>query len=188
MKEQAPITRRNTLLGATTLAAAAVLGSPMALAPVNAQPVGTPGAAPGSAANEPGKLAPLPDRLPSGVEARVGPVELQRGMPTQKGIEQLFDIQDFQRATQLYQWALPAVSLLGIQRACVANGKTGETDWVVFDDFVPRAGILTPNTQVTYIFAFPDLEKTGPLVFDYPAGGIAGIVQDFWQRPLPTTD
>src|SRR6516165_4244801 len=91
MKEQAPITRRNTLLGATTLAAAAVLGSPMALAPVNAQPVGTPGAAPGSAANEPGKLAPLPDRLPSGVEARVGPVELQRGMPTQKGIEQLFD-------------------------------------------------------------------------------------------------
>jgi len=184
MKVQAPITRRNTLLGATTLTAAAVLGSPMALAPVNAQPPGTPGAAPGTAANAPGKLAQLPDRLPSGVEARVGPVELQRGMPTQKGIEQLFDIQDFQRATQLYQWALPAVSLLGIQRACVANGKTGETDWVVFDDFVPRAGILTPNTQVTYIFAFPDLEKTGPLVFDYPAGGIAGIVQDFWQRPL----
>ena len=91
MKEQAAITRRNTLLGATTLAAAAVLGSPMALAPVNAQPVGTPGAAPGTAANEPGKLAPLPDRLPSSVEARVGPVELQRGMPTQKGIEQLFE-------------------------------------------------------------------------------------------------
>ena len=137
---------------------------------------------------EPGKLAPLPDRLPASVEARVGKVELDRGLPTKMGIEQLFEFQDFQRATQLYQWALPAVSMLSIQRACVANGKTGETDWVVFDDFVPRAGILTPNTQVTYIFAFPDLEKTGPLVFDYPAGGIAGIVQDFWQRPLPTTD
>jgi hypothetical protein len=131
-----------------------------------------------------GKLAPLPDKLPPSVEARVGKIDLRNGLPTQKGIEQLFEIQDFQRATQLYQWALPAVSLLGIQRACVANGKTGETDWVLFDEFVPRSGILTPNTEVSYIFAFPDLEKTGPLVFDYPPGGIAGIAHDFWQRPL----
>ena len=57
---------------------------------------------------EPGKLAPLPDTLPPSVEARVGKVEFSRGLPTQKGIEQLFDIQDFQRATQLYQWAIPA--------------------------------------------------------------------------------
>ena len=108
-------------------------------------------------ATEPGKLAPLPDKLPPSVEARVGKIDFRNGLPTQKGIEQLFEIQDFQRATQLYQWALPAVSLLGIQRACVANGKTGETDWVLFDEFVPRSGILTPNTEVSYIFAFPDL-------------------------------
>ena len=56
-------------------------------------------------AEELGKLAPLPDQLPPSVEARVGGVEFSRGLPTQKGIEQLFDIQDFQRATQLYQWA-----------------------------------------------------------------------------------
>ena len=57
-------------------------------------------------AQEPGKLAPLPDKLPPSVEARVGAVDFNKGLPTQKGIEQLFEIQDFQRATQLYQWAI----------------------------------------------------------------------------------
>src|SRR5215475_6489721 len=132
---------------------------------------------------EPGKLAPLPDTLPPSVEARVGKVEFSRGLPTQKGIEQLFDIQDFQRATQLYQWAIPAIGVMGWHRASLANGKTGETDWVVYDDYVPRQGILTPNTEVSYVMAFPDLAKTGPLVLDYAPGKIAGIVMDYWQRP-----
>ena len=132
---------------------------------------------------EPGKLPPLPDRFPPSVEARVGSVELRRGMPTQKGIEQLFDIQDFQRATQLYQWAIPAIGVMGWHRASIANGKTAETDWVIYDAYVPRQGILTPNTEVSYVMAFPDLEKTGPLVLDYASGKIAGIVMDYWQRP-----
>ena len=110
---------------------------------------------------EPGKLAPLPDQLSPSVEARVGAVEFDRGLPTQKGIDQLFEIQDFQRATQLYQWAIPAIGVMGWHRASIANGKTGETDWVLYDDYVARQGILTPNTEVSYVMAFPDLEKTG---------------------------
>jgi hypothetical protein len=35
--------------------------------------------------------------------------------------------------------------------------------------------------------AFPNLEKTGPLVFEIPAGAIAGGIMDFWQRPLTDT-
>src|SRR5262245_9877059 len=134
-------------------------------------------------AQEPGKLARLPDTLPSGVEARVGKIDFSRGLPTQKGIEQLFEIQDFQRATQLYQWAVPAIGVMGWHRASIANGKVGETDWVIYDDYVPRQGILTPNTEVAYVMAFPDLEKTGPLVLEYGPGKIAGIVMDYWQRP-----
>ena len=130
-----------------------------------------------------GKLPPLPEKLPPSVEARVGKVDFRRGLPTQEGMEQLFEIQDFQRATQLYQWAVPAVGTMGWHRASIANGKSGETDWVVYDDYVPRQGILTPNTEVSYVMAFPDLEKTGPLVLDYAPGKIAGIVMDYWQRP-----
>src|SRR3974390_3542219 len=102
-------------------------------------------------AYELGKPAPLPDRLPPSVEARVGTVEFARALPTQQGIEQLFEIQDFQRATQLYQWAIPAIGVMGWHRASIANGKTGETDWVLYDDDVPRLGILTPNTEVAYV-------------------------------------
>jgi len=72
---------------------------------------------------------------------------------------------------------------MGWHKASIANGKTGETDWVIYDDYVPRQGILTPNTEVSYVMAFPDLEKTGLLVLDYAPGKIAGIVMDYWQRP-----
>jgi hypothetical protein len=114
----------------------------------------------------PGQLGPWPDRFTPSLEARVGPVELRNGLPTPKGIQQLFAIQDFQRATQLYQWAIPAIGLLGWHRACIANGKTAETDWVLFDDYVTRQGILTPNAEVTYVINFADLQATGPLVLD----------------------
>src|SRR5262245_18110101 len=130
-----------------------------------------------------GRLARLPDTLPSSVEARVGKIDFRRGLPTPKGIEQLFEIQDFQRATQLYQWAIPAVGVMGWHRASIANGKTAETDWIIYDDYVARQGILTRNNEVSYVMAFPVLEKTGPLVLDYGAGDIAGIVMDHWQRP-----
>jgi hypothetical protein len=72
---------------------------------------------------------------------------------------------------------------MGWHRASIANGKTGETDWTVYDDYAARQGILTPNTEVAYVMAFPDLEKTGPLVLDYSPGRIVGIVMDYWQRP-----
>src|SRR5262245_36089952 len=116
-----------------------------------------------SIAQESGKLASLPDKLPLRVEPGAGKMEFRKGWQTQKGIEQLFEIHDFQRATQLYQWAIPAIGVMGWHKASIANGKTGETDWVIYDDYVPRQGILTPNTEVTYVMAFPDLEKTGPL-------------------------
>src|SRR5262245_61618616 len=34
---------------------------------------------------QPGKLIPLPEKLPSSIEARVGKVEFEKGMPTRKG-------------------------------------------------------------------------------------------------------
>jgi hypothetical protein len=58
----------------------------------------------------------------------LGKVGFSKGLPTPKGIKQLWEIQDFQRATQLYQWAIPAVGVMGWHKASIANGKTGETD------------------------------------------------------------
>src|SRR5262249_84832 len=171
----AVMTRRDTLFGATILAPASALVKLIVV--VACLLIGS------AFAQEPGKLAPLPNNLPPSVEQRVGTVDFSRGLPTPHGIQQLFEIQDFERATELYQWAIPAIGVLGWHRASIANGKTGETDWVIYDDYVSRQGILTPNTEVSYVMAFPDLEKTGPLVLDYGPGKIAGIVMDYWQRP-----
>jgi len=132
---------------------------------------------------ERGKLTRLPKKLTPSVKARVGEIAFVKGLPTKVGIQQIFDVQDFQRACQLYQWAIPVVGAMGWQHANLANGATSETDWVAYDDFGPRSGILTPNQEVTYVMAFPDMEKTGALVLEYPAGKVAGIVMDYWQRP-----
>src|SRR5262249_26787836 len=114
VNDQVSVTRRDSLLAATALAAASALGAEVDFAPSSAT-------AQTALSTEPGKLAPLPDKLPPSVEARVGKVDFSRGLPTQKGIDQLFEIQDFQRATQLYQWAIPAIGALGWHRASIAN-------------------------------------------------------------------
>ncbi|MFN6191277.1 MAG: hypothetical protein ACK54F_03790 [Planctomycetia bacterium] len=36
--------------------------------------------------------------------------------------------------------------------------------------------------------AFPNLQETGPLVFEVPAGPTAGGFTDFWQRPITVWD
>jgi hypothetical protein len=131
-----------------------------------------------------GRLPPLPDKLPASLEARVGKVDLDQGLPTSEGIRQILDIQDFQRASQIYQWAIPAIGVMGWQKASLAAGANTDTDWTIFNDYVPRTGILTPNIEVAYVMMFADLEKTGPLVLAYPEGKIVGILMDVWQRPL----
>ncbi|MGH7468498.1 MAG: DUF1214 domain-containing protein [Longimicrobiales bacterium] len=131
-----------------------------------------------------GELSPLPDRLPITVEARVGEIEFRRGLPTRSGLDKIHEIQDFQRACQLYQWAIPAVGVMGWHKASQVNGATRSTDWVVFDDAAARSGLLTPETQVAYVLAFPDLHEAGPLLLEYCAGRISGCVMDYWQRPV----
>jgi hypothetical protein len=135
------------------------------------------------ASDENGLLPPLPQRLPPTVEARVGDIDLRKGWPVQNGINKLFEIQDFQRACQLYQWALPALGVMGLHRAHTASGAT-HTDWVLFDEGPARTGMLTPDPLFACVVAFPDLFETGPLVLEYSAGRIAGLVMDYWQRPV----
>ena len=44
------------------------------------------------------------------------------GYPTKKTVEKLFDERDFQRATQIYLWALPMVSQQRLKLPC-GNGS-----------------------------------------------------------------
>jgi hypothetical protein len=120
---------------------------------------------------------------PGTIETHFGSVTLDaKGYPDQKGIDALYEELDFQRAAQTYLWAIPAVGMEG-QRLMQKNfGATGPYDSLLLYGAEVVGGMLTPNSSVGYVITVPNLLETGPLVLEVPAGEIAGILMDYWQR------
>lgn len=121
---------------------------------------------------------------PNKADTRIGTLEFDLGLPTEKTVTKLFDEMDFQRACQAYLWALPIVNIAEWQRAHEKDFSAADGDIVIYNTYEAKLGILTPNLTTPYIIGFANLARTGPLVIDYPAGLSAGGVLDFWQRPL----
>jgi hypothetical protein len=118
------------------------------------------------------------------INTRLGPLETVNGFPTAEAAKKLFDESDFQRATQSYLWALPAVGFHGLHLSHlnIFGAKDGEV--VLYVTLKDKAGMLTPNLTTIYAMSFWNLAKQGPLVIIVPAGASAGGVLDIWQRPI----
>jgi len=123
-------------------------------------------------------------RFPDKVDTRIGTLEFDLGMPTKETAEKLYDARDYQRAVQAYIWALPMVGIYQAHKMHVANADAGYTDIVFYEGYRAVSVWLTANATTPYIICLPNLSSTGPLVVDFPAGQIAGMVDDCWQRPL----
>jgi hypothetical protein len=117
-------------------------------------------------------------------DTRIGKLTFESGYPSKESLQKLYDEMDFQRATQAYIWGIPAVGLNEWRRAHynVFGGKSGEM--LNYFTFTEKLGILTPNFTTPYIATFIDLKETGPFVVEVPAGLIAGMILDNWQRVL----
>jgi hypothetical protein len=132
---------------------------------------------PSAAPTEPSSAPSL--RMP------VGAVPLSLGLPADRATRQmLYDELDFQRACQVYLWALPIVSFAEWQHAARTVFGAGDTDMIIYESIKDKLGILTANATTPYILGLPDLSNTGPLVVEYPAGATAGGIGDSWQRPI----
>ncbi|MEI6229084.1 MAG: DUF1254 domain-containing protein, partial [Actinomycetes bacterium] len=118
------------------------------------------------------------------MHSRIGDIELEHGYPTLTTAQRLYDEIDFQRACQAYLWALPTMAMQEWQREHRETFDAGSMDYVDYFTFTDKLGLLTANATTPYVMAFPDLEETGPLVMEVPAGPTAGGLTDFWQRPL----
>ncbi|MFG2883564.1 DUF1254 domain-containing protein [Streptomyces sp. NPDC048297] len=106
------------------------------------------------------------------------------GYPTDATARTLEDELFFQRAVQVYLWALPAVNMCAMRDGLGREFGYGYQVMSVFEKRLkPRTIITTPNCDVIYGMAFADLGETGPLVVEAPPG-IQGLVDDFWHRPL----
>jgi hypothetical protein len=107
------------------------------------------------------------------------------GRPTKETAQTLRDELLFQRATQIYLWALPLINTLGMQ---VGSEKTFGAGYNVLPIWKQRLDaktlVTTPNSDVLYAMSYVDLGRDGPLVMDAPPG-LQGILLDYWQRPIP---
>lgn len=118
------------------------------------------------------------------LETRIGKLTFEKGYPSNKTIKKLYNELDFQRAVQAYLWGLPMVEMAEWQKAQKDVFKAGTNDFVTYQDFTQKLGILTANATTPYMMAFPNTKETGPMVFEIPAGPTAGGLLDFWERPF----
>lgn len=118
-------------------------------------------------------------------ETPYGKYDLYQGLPaTRNESEKLYDQMEFQRACQVYLWALPLVSSAEWQYQHEAVFEAGDGQLVLYDSYKDKLGILTADATTPYVVAFANLKRTGPLVIDFPAGPLMGGVGDFWQRDV----
>ena len=124
---------------------------------------------------------------PETLDTRVGALQFNHdfanGYPTPETLERLFDERDFQRACQVYLWALPLVGFAEWQNASeglgAANGQI-----VAYLSYADKRGILTPNATTPYYVGFVDLAQSGPLLFELPPSGIRGGLVSIWQEAI----
>jgi hypothetical protein len=118
------------------------------------------------------------------IASRIGSLEFEGGYPTSETLTRLYDEFDFQRAVQSYLWAVPLVSFAYWQEVYETMFGMQDGDLVLSGSFRDKLGILTANDTTPYLIGFVNLQRTGPLVIDYPRGQTAGGILDFWQRSI----
>ena len=118
------------------------------------------------------------------VETRVGPIELESGVPTGESIEKLYDQLDFASAYLAYVWAMPAVNQAGYIYSWRDFFQAEWGEPVAMPSSQDRRGTLTPTTTATYVMFMVDLSDTGPFIFEDFEGNHAGIITDLWHRLL----
>ena len=132
--------------------------------------------------NDTTQAQPLPTT--GAIDSRIGPLAFEGGYPTDPTVTKLYDEMDFQRATQAYLWAIPIVSFAKLQEQYEKVFGQEDGDLVLMTSSRDKLGMLTPNDTTPYLVGFLNLERTGPLVLEYPKGPTAGGILDFWQRPI----
>ena len=117
-------------------------------------------------------------------ETRIGTLtftqDFANGYPTKETYEKLFDEMDFQRACQLYLWAVPIVSFAQWRHAHHVQLGAENGQIIYFESYEDKLGGLTYNVTTPYALPFIDL-KDGPWITEMPAGEIRGAAHDAWQ-------
>jgi hypothetical protein len=110
----------------------------------------------------------------------------QEGYIAKDDVPVLLDELFFQRAVQTYLWALPALNMYGMKEGSEKIFGRGYNVLPIWKERLnAKTLITTPNSDVIYAMGYLDLKEDGPIVIEVPPG-LQGILDDFWQRPIPS--
>lgn len=142
--------------------------------------LGTIAASPGTARAQQATAQQAQDRFDA-----LANLPFEQNRPTKQTAQTLKDELLFQRATQVYLWAMPLINTLGMKVGAEEAFGTGYDVMPVWTKRLDaKTHVTTPNSDLIYSMAFANLAETGPLVFEAPPK-LQGILLDFWQRPIP---
>ena len=116
------------------------------------------------------------------LDTRVGELSFTSGYPDDETVKKIYDELDFQRAVQVYLWALPMASYGALAEAHLAVGCNSHTVFIADQLAEPKQLILTANQDTLYLSGVLDL-RDGPMVMVLPAG-LLGTLNNIWQQPL----
>lgn len=156
-----------------------------AAAPPATSTVAAPATAPGTSAD--GSSGALDN---SARYAALANAPFEHDYPTDVATDALRKELIFQRATQAYLWALPAVNMWAMKEGSEKVFGAGYNILPTWKERIKASTqVTTPNSDVVYAMGYLDLHKDGPLVVEVPSG-VQGMFDDFFQRPLvgPTID
>src|SRR6516165_4054954 len=148
MISRVTVTRRNALLGGTTLTAVGSLG--LAPSPANAQATNA------TAGNSSYSFA--------------------GGFPTPDTVSRAYDDADLNRAIQSYRFFYPNVSVYGLLAGFEPLGAKYNQAAVVLEG-LPRHVLFTPNSDTPYGSIPIDLSG-GPVAVELPEGPLLGVAND----------
>jgi hypothetical protein len=116
------------------------------------------------------------------VKTYFGEYTLDHSFPTEETADRIYDLMDYQRASQLYLWSLPIVATTRIRHSLTENIEGYQNNrFATIRRFNERRGFLTANESTIYFIAISDTSKSA-VTLDVPPGKIVGMVVGSWQE------
>jgi hypothetical protein len=143
----------------------------------------------GSADVPEGYTTPIPSELltPDKVRSSVGTFNFFDGMPDPETVKASFDNLKFIRAYETFLTLMPAASIEMLRHGHEQIGVDDHTKVNLMSPLNSNPLFLTGNTDTVYGSAFFNLQQTGPLVIEVPAGLGPGTINDAYFRFVADT-
>ena len=116
------------------------------------------------------------------IQSPFGTLDFVNGYPSAETSQRLFDQRVFQRAVEVFQTHIAAVSMFNLRRGNAAIG--GKEPWQItyFPRLMDSKSVwLTANSQMVYASTFLNLDRDGATVVEVPPK-MLGIFDDMWMR------